>query len=200
MVSGHLHEKNGLYYIILNIFVDGKRKPKWIATGITAVRGNKKKAEAMLAAEKNKHENKITEKLKYSDMLFTDFMWHWLEVAKSTIEIVTYSSYRSSVEVIERYFKNKPIILAELQAKDIQDFYAEQLKRVKASTMIHYHANIHRALKYDAKIDMIPFNPADKVERPKRDRFTGSFYDTDEIDALFEAVEGSKLEIPVLLP
>lgn len=34
--------------------------------------------------------------------------------------------------------------------------------------MIHYHANIHKTLKYAVKMDLIPFNPADKVERPKK--------------------------------
>ena len=65
--------------------------------------------------------------------------------------------------------------------------------------MIHYHANIHKALKYAVKIDLIPTNPADKVERPKKNEFKGSYYSADEIHALTEVAEGTKLEIPVLL-
>lgn len=38
--------------------------------------------------------------------------------------------------------------------------------------MIHEHANIHKALKYAVKMDLIPFNPADKVERPKKQKYT----------------------------
>ena len=44
-----------------------------------------------------------------------------------------------------------------------------------SSYIFHYHAVIHRALKYAVKMDLISFNPADKVERPKmciRDRAT----------------------------
>jgi len=48
------------------------------------------------------------------------------------------------------------------------------------------------------KIDLIDVNPADKVERPKKDRYVGSFYDADEVNALFEAAKGSKLELPIL--
>ena len=48
------------------------------------------------------------------------------------------------------------------------------------------------------KIDLIDVNPADKVERPKKDRFVGSFYDADEVNALFAASKGSKLELPIL--
>ena len=48
------------------------------------------------------------------------------------------------------------------------------------------------------KIDLIDVNPAYKVERPKKDRYVGSFYDADEVNALFEAAKGSKLELPIL--
>ncbi len=75
----------------------------------------------------------------------------------------------------------------------------EQLKRVKANSVIHYHANIHKALKYAVKIELIDTNPADKIERPKKDHFVGSFYDSKEVQELFEAVKGTKLEIPVFL-
>lgn len=86
-----------------------------------------------------------------------------------------------------------------MKAIDIQTFYMQQLKRVKASSVIHYHAVIHRALKYAVKIDLISVNPADKVERPKADKFIGSFYDSDEIQALFEAAKDTLLEIPIFL-
>lgn len=48
MVSGHLQEKNGAFYAVLN-YVDDlvQRKTKWIPTGLP-VKGNKKKAEEML--------------------------------------------------------------------------------------------------------------------------------------------------------
>lgn len=97
------------------------------------------------------------------------------------------------------YFKGKSIKLNDLKPKDIQDFYTLQLKRVKASTVIHYHSVIHKALKYAVKIDLIPVNPASKIEHPRMERFVGSFYDSTEINRLFEVVRGSNLELPVLL-
>ena len=196
MVAGHLHEKNGYYYIILNLTDSaGKRKPKWISTGLT-IKGNKKRAEQMLMEERRKYANAKTG----DDVLFADFMEQWLEIVKSTVIIPTYSSYVNAVKsIIAPYFRKKKILLRDLQAHDIQMFYQEQLQRVKASSVIHYHANIHKALKYAVKNDMIPSNPADKVERPKQDKFYGNFYDRDELNKLFEAVAGTKLELPVLL-
>ena len=48
MVSGHLQQKKGNWYIVLNLHDEtGKRAPKWIATHLT-VQGNKRRAEEML--------------------------------------------------------------------------------------------------------------------------------------------------------
>ena len=196
MVAGHLHEKNGYYYIILNLTDSaGKRKPKWISTGLT-IKGNKKRAEQMLMEERRKYTNAKAG----DDVLFADFMEQWLEIVKSTVSVPTYSSYVNAVKsIIAPYFRKKKILLRDLQAHDIQMFYQEQLQRVKPASVIHYHANIHKALKYAVKNDMIPTNPADKVERPKQDKFYGSFYDKEELNKLFEAVAGTKLELPALL-
>lgn len=54
-------------------------------------------------------------------------------------------------------------------------------------------------MKYAVKIDLISVNPADKVERPKADKFIGSFYDSNEVQALFEAAKGTLIEIPIFL-
>ena len=202
MVAGHLQEKNDFYYIVLS-YKDaaGKRKTKWEATGLS-VKRNKKKAEALLLERRRNFmvPTAPAEIRLDDDILFSDFMLKWLEVTKSTIQITTYASYQGMVErVIVPYFRKRGIKLVDLKATDLQDFYNKQLERVKANSVIHYHANIHKALKYAVKIDLIPTNPADKVERPKKNEFKGSYYSADEIHALTEIAEGTKLEIPVLL-
>lgn len=60
-------------------------------------------------------------------------------------------------------------------------------KTVLPGTVIHYHANIHKALKYAVKMDLIPFNPADKVERPKKQRYIADYYRQEELERLLEA-------------
>ena len=202
MVAGHLQEKNNFYYIVLSYKDEtGKRRTKWESTGLP-VKKNKKKAEALLQERRRNFIPPVTvaEIRLDEDILFADFMLKWLEVTKSTIQLTTYASYQGMVEhIIVPYFRKHSIKLVELKATDLQDFYAKQLERVKPNTVIHYHANIHKALKYAVKIDLIPSNPADKVERPKKDDFKGSYYTAEEIHALTEAAYGTKLEIPVLL-
>jgi integrase len=196
LVAGRLQEKKGLYYIILD-FKDeeGKRKLKWIPTGLK-VKGNKKTAEKMLMeARRNFGEPEIEQNPE--DVLFSDFLYEWLETFKTSMEATTLASYSYEIKIIGTHFAKKKISLKELKAKDIQDFYTEQLRRVSANTVIHYHARIHKVLKYAVKMDLIPSNPAEKVERPRKDKYIGSFYTFDEINELFKVAKGTPLELAV---
>lgn len=88
------------------------------------------------------------------DMLFADFLQQWLQIAKPTIALTTYSSYSNMVNsIIEPHFRELGVTLNGLKAADIQAFYMEQLKRVKPNSVIHYHAVIHKALKYAVKLN-----------------------------------------------
>ena len=198
MIAGHLQEKKGLYYMVLS-YKDksGKRVSKWLPTGLP-VKGNKKRAEDMLMAARA--EFVAGEAAIDRDMPFSSYLVQWMEIARSTLKPNTAAGYSSMIQnPIAPYFQQRGITLGGLQAVDIQMFYTSQLKRVSANTVIHYHAIIHRALKYAVKTDLIDVNPADKVERPRKDRFTASFYDGNEVNRLFQAARGTPLELPVML-
>ena len=201
MVAGHLQEKNGYFYAVLS-YKDSsnKRKTKWIPTGYP-VRGNKKKAEAFLTEQRKAFE--IPEEDVSSaapDELFADYLERWLQIAKGTIAITTYSSYEGLLRYpLPPWFREKGVTLKGLTARHIQDFYSAQMKRVKSNTVIHYHAVIHRALKYAVKTDLIDVNPADKVDRPRKNGFQPGFYDKDEMNRLFDCVSGLLIEAPVKL-
>ena len=198
MIAGHLQEKKGLYYMVLS-YKDksGKRVSKWMPTGLP-VKGNKKRAEDMLMAARA--EFVAVEAAIDRDMPFSSYLIQWMEIARSTLKPNTAAGYASMIQnPIAPYFQQRGITLGGLQAVDIQMFYTSQLKRVSANTVIHYHAIIHRALKYAVKTDLIDVNPADKVERPRKDRFTASFYDGNEVNRLFQAARGTPLELPVML-
>ena len=198
MIAGHLQEKKGLYYMVLS-YKDksGKRISKWLPTGLP-VKGNKKRAEDMLMAARA--EFVAREAAIDRDMPFSSYLVQWMEIARSTLKPNTAAGYAGMIQnPIAPYFQQRGITLGGLQAVDIQMFYTSQLKRVSANTVIHYHAIIHRALKYAVKTDLIDVNPADKVERPRKDRFTASFYDGNEVNRLFQAARGTPLELPVML-
>ena len=206
MVAGHLQEKNGMFYVVLNYRDEnGKRKTPWISTNLP-VRGNKKRAENfMMDVRRNfvpPNVQRIEEReaMQKGDILFTDFLLKWLRVAKSTVKLTTYASYEMmATRIIIPYFETLNIKLKELTTEDIQEFYSAQLERVSANTVIHYHAVIHRALKYAVKIKTIQSNPAVNVERPRKEKFIGSFYDKKEINILFDIIQGHPLEVAIKL-
>lgn len=201
MIAGHLQEKKGFYYAVLNYTdADKKRQTKWIATHMP-VKGNKKRAEAFLMEQRRTFGLTADVQPQLTDKeLFVDYLQHWLRIAKTTIATTTYASYCGLIRnPIDPWFRKRQLRLKDLTAKDIQDFYLEQGKRVKPNTVIHYHAIIHRALKYAVKTDLIPSNPADKVDRPRKNTFQASYYTEDEFARLFAAVEGTLIEVPVKL-
>lgn len=206
MVAGHLQEKNGMFYVVLNYRDEnGKRKTPWISTNLP-VKGNKKRAETfMMDVRRNfvpPNVQRIEEReaMQKGDILFTDFLLKWLRVAKSTVKLTTYASYEMmATRIIIPYFETLNIKLKELTTEDIQEFYSAQLERVSANTVIHYHAVIHRALKYAVKIKTIQSNPAVNVERPRKEKFIGSFYDKKEINTLFDIIQGHPLEVAIKL-
>ena len=97
------------------------------------------------------------------------------------------------------YFRQRNLTLRELEARHLQMFYSEMLRKVKPNTVIHYHAIIHSALKYAVKTDMLVQNVADKVDRPKENSFQPVFLSAEEMQKMFEALRGTKLELPVLV-
>ena len=200
MVAGHLTLKNGRYYAVLNYRnAGGQRKTKWISLGLPE-KGNKRKAEAELARLRAEFEPPKEVGDLSSDMLFADYLLEWLEIAKGRLAVATYSSYAVMInKPIGPYFRQRNLTLRELEARHLQMFYSEMLRKVKPNTVIHYHAIIHSALKYAVKTDMLAQNVADKVDRAKKNSFQPVFLSAEEMQKMFEALRGTKLELPVLV-
>ena len=200
MVAGHLTLKNGRYYAVLNYRnAGGQRKTKWISLGLPE-KGSKRKAEAELARLRAEFEPPKEVGDLSSDMLFADYLREWLEIAKGRLAVATYSSYAAMIKKpVGPYFRQRNLTLRELEARHLQMFYSEMLRKVKPNTVIHYHAIIHSALKYAVKTDMLVQNVADKVDRPKKNSFQPVFLSAEEMQKMFKALRGTKLELPVLV-
>ena len=210
MVAGHLQIKKDYYYMVLNLKDEqGRRKSKWLPTGIQAVgKKNEKRALDMLLETRCSYKEPVIRSAELgsaqmsSTILFADYMLNWLSIIKSSVEEVTYAGYEGVVtKRIVPYFRKMGVTLGNLTALDIERFYEYCFNtlRIKGSTVQHYHANLHKALKYAVKHDLIASNPMEKVERPKSQKFVGSFYSVAELERLFQAVKGDSVEFPVLM-
>lgn len=195
MVSGHLSVKKGYYYCVLSFNDElGKRKTKWISTGLPE-KGNKKKAEAILVEERRKFVPPA--EARDADVLFADFLKHqWLPAVKGNIELTTYSSYQGMLESrVYPYFKELGVTLANLKPKHIQDFYTMQSERVKPATIKHYHAIIHEALEWAVNLELILYNPSDRVTLPRNQAFIPEYYTAEELADLFKCIKGDEMEL-----
>lgn len=204
MVAGHLREQNGYFQMVLN-FKDeaGKRKTKSISTGLP-IKGNKRRAEAMLMEMRKNFENGIVTKdiAQKGDILFADFLLDWLEMMRNSLEVTTYASYAKAIKNrIAPYYSERQIKLKDLTPKDIQDYYQYGLnvEKVSANTVIHRHANIRKALQYALRTGLIDYNPADRVERPRKEKYHAAIYNDQELDTLFKIVKGKKIELAIIL-
>jgi len=200
MVAGSLQEKKGYYYIVLNLQDElGKRKPKWIATGL-AVKGNKKRAEQMLSETRRAYDNPTF--IPGGEMLFTELMNSWLPIIKNNVQLTTYTGYLYTVERrIVPFFEKHPVKLNQFEPKHLQAYYSYMREdlQLSANTVIHHHAIIRKALDYAFKAGFIQSNPADRVERPKKPDFLVSYYDDVKLFAMFEVMRYDIIELPVLI-
>ena len=200
-VTASLQIKRNIYQVVLSYKdINGERKQKWISTGISAKGNNKRLANAKLEEIKKNYKKYIPSLLTSnendtSNEYFEIYMQNWLESYKHNIEENTYDSYCTVVNKITNYFSGKNIKLKDLKPKHIQDFYNSLYKKgLSPNTVLHYHANIRKALDIAMKLEIIPNNPADRIERPKKSQFIGDFYSIDELEKLFSACRNDPIE------
>ena len=201
-VTGSLQIRNKIYQAVLSFKQNNKWKTKWVSTKVPAVKGNKKLANAKLEEIRLKFQEEInSESIDDEKLQFIDYMKKWLKMIKSSVEETTYIGYEGVINGrMTDYFGNKDITLQNIKPKHIQDFYSHLLEEgLSGNTVKHYHANIRKALQYAMRTDIIPSNPADKVELPKIQKYNPSFYTSDEVKGLLGEVVGTKLEIPVMI-
>ncbi len=209
MITGRLQEKNGRYYMVLNLRgEDGKWKPKWISTGLLAAKGNKRKADNILRETINEYEAEALQAaqmqtgVQQEKVLLVDYLSGWLKLMKAQVEGSTFVSYRRVMErVMLPYFEPLGLYLHELEAKHIKAYYDYlQIERGNsANTVKHHHANLRKALKTALITDLIPTNPADKVEVPKIKPHVADIYNKQELEQLFQVTQGTILELPVVI-
>ena len=201
-VTGSLQIKNKIYQAVLSYKQDNKWKTKWVSTKVPAVKGNKKQAQAKLEEIIVRFQEEInSDHIEDEEILFIDYMKKWLKMIKASVEETTYNGYKGVVNGrLSDYFNDKKITLQDIKPKHIQDFYQYLLDDgLSGNTVKHYHANIRKALQYAMKTDIIPSNPADRVDLPKIEEYKPKFYTSDEVKTLLNEVLGTKLEIPVMI-
>ena len=203
MIKGSLQVSHGTYYVVVNYKDEyGKPKQKWISTELRE-KGNKTKAKQKMKEilkffeiNQNLHNKQNSNE----DVLFVDFLKNFLAIKKSTIEPVTVNMYNKLAENISKYFKNMRLKLKDLKPYHIEGFYKSEYARgLSSNSVLKYHVLIRECLQYAFINDLVLVNVADKVKRPKVEKFRASFYDIKEIEKLFEVIQDNECKLPIML-
>lgn len=136
-------------------------------------------------------------------ILFADFIKEWLEMMRTKVGETTYASYAVNIEKsIIPFFRERNCTIQDLERhpKHIQDYYQSMLSAgLSPTTVIRRHANVRKCLQYAFQLGIIKSNPADRVEKPRKARFTATIYSREELERLFTVSRGDPLELPIIM-
>jgi len=198
-MTGSLTIKNGKYYAVLNIYEDGKRKKKWINSGLPE-KGNKRKAEAFLREKIAEYER--MEGIVQTDILFADYVRHWLTHIARKVDEVTMQGYQTLADShILPYYDQRKVPLRSIDHTMIQRYMDEKHecgrldgKGGLSPRSLRLHKNIiSQTLDLAVQTKLIPANPCQFVELPQNVRYESTFYTAAQLQDLFTALQGDEL-------
>lgn len=200
MITGSLQTKNGKYYVVINLTdINGKRKQKWIATGLE-LKGNKRNAEQFLRDKIKEYE--LKENIIPTDILFSDYILHWLDIVKIGVDEITYKGYKWICEAhILPYFTDKKIKLCDISRTHIQEYINYKFKQgrkdgkggLSPKTVKEHKAIIQLVCKEAVKNNLIIKNPCEFVNLPTVQRREPTFYTKTQVAELLTAIQNEEL-------
>lgn len=205
-MTGSLHVKKDRYYMVINYYNEGKRKQKWISTGLE-VRGNKRRAERMLSDTLRDLEVEKSHRETGTDVLFSDTVREWLELSRIRVDAITYQGYKVLADVhVIPYFEEKRIKLIDVDRSVLQQYINEKSSNgrvdgkggLSASSMMLHKNVLYQTCKKAVLDGKIPSNPCEGVQIPKRERINYHYYSAEQITKLLKAARTDVLH-PVIL-
>ena len=200
MATISIQPKGKCWYTVISYKDEnGKWRNKMQTTGL-AVKGNKKKAEKIAAERLAAFEEPVQADAK--DPMLTDYLETWLDYVENKVERTTFCGYESSVRTaLIPYFQSRKIKLKDFTLKDAQQFYDDLMKSnrgrggnpPKPTTIRRYHAALHKALEHAVKLELISYNPTDRVELPKKEQVMHNTFSEEELRRLNKMLENESI-------
>lgn len=190
-LAASVQPKKGRLYAVIQVKETGKAKAVWRSLGLPEGTGKSNVNKAFREVVK-KFENEYADGLARngrpcSDIPVFEYMCAYLKKVEPSLQKSTFQSYHMMVYgKIRRYFESKQhLTVGSITAKDIEKFYEHLFaQNVVANTVIHYHAILHKAFQQAFKDELIDANPFDRIDRPKKNKFTGENYSEEELIAM----------------
>jgi integrase len=124
-----------------------------------------------------------------------EFLSNWLNTSvRDNVRPRTFENYRLQVRqhIIPALGRMK---LKNLSPAHVQGFYRSKLDAgLKPSTVRYIHAVLHRALEQAVRFNLIPFNPASRVDPPKIRQDEITPLDAEQARTFLEVAKGDRYE------
>ena len=198
-MTGCLQVKNGKFYLVLSIYEEGKRKRKWLSTGLPE-RGNKRRAEQMLREKLREYELRGGEA--HIDVTLSDYIRNWLTLAQKRVDEVTFQGY----EVLAKsqllpYFDRSGVLLQDVTLKVLQAYIDEKAAHGRidgkgglSPRSLRLHKNIlNQTIDEAVKMGLLKSNPCIYLELPKTERYPAKFYSAQQLNDLLTAIQDEPL-------
>lgn len=206
-MTGSLQIKNNKYYLVLNLYRNGKRKVKWINTDLP-VKGNKTKAQKLLRETLRQYEEEEARlaELEGSPALmpFTDAIKKWYAYKTADIECpidpITQQGYEIMMRVqIFPYFTEKGYRLCDINKQNLQAFINEKATRGKLDgsgglsgvTLRKIKSIINMTLTYYEAEGIIDKNPCKFLRLPPKVRHEAHFFTMSQVEELLTKLRES---------
>lgn len=176
-MTGCLRLKHKTYHMLFSWKDEsGKWRQKSESTGIPE-RGGKRKAQELLDQRLTELKDQSTAALTAKNVPFLDFLKDWLKDRMThDLRPNTFTQYRQVVE--NSICQYKPFVgvnLQKLTPAMVQSYVNEKVKGGLSPNSIRKHyCIIHKCLDYAMRLDLIPYNPSDRVELPKKQKYQGA--------------------------
>ena len=125
----------------------------------------------------------------------TQYMERWIEdSARGDLGHRAYHNYKLQIRrhISPAFGRFK---LSKLTAAHIQSLYAAKLRDgLKPSSVRYIHAVLHRALEQAVRFNLIPFNPASRVDPPKIRQEEIKPLDAEQVRRFLHAARGDRFE------
>lgn len=128
-----------------------------------------------------------------------DYLDSWLITKKPTIEPTSWDRCEESFRLYVKPALGK-VPLTKLTAQQIQQLYAQVLALGRApGTVAKIHMALHKALEDALRLDMVPRNVSDLVDKPKDTHKEIQTLAPEQVVRLLEAAKGRRLEALIVL-
>lgn len=193
-MTGSLQVKNGKFYMVLNCTENGKRKQKWVATGLPQ-KGNKRKAEQMLRetlAEREQESRSDAVSIRLAD-----YIRRWLALCEQRVDEVTMQGYRGIAERhILPWAEETGLTLAQVDRKTLQAYLDEKSRSgrldgkggLSPKSIRELKTILNQTLDEAVREELLPVNPCSLLRLPPKDTPQAQFYTAEQLNTLLSAV------------